>query len=209
MGFQDEAVRVLIEYRDKVHDGDSQAAATALSVAPPTFWRRCNKKNVPTLKALAKAFDQLGAKVWVPGEPPIEDRGYALVPRVEAVAGAGESLETSGAVAGLYAFRREFFDRLGIHAKKCVMMYVRGNSMEPLIRDGDTILVDESQREPRDGDIFCVGLGDALMVKRLQKIPAGWNLCSENKSIPPVAVTHGDLESFRVYGRVRWFGRVL
>lgn len=68
MGFQDEAVRVLVEYRDKVHDGDSQAAATALSVAPPMFWRWCNKKNVPTLKAIAKAFDQLGAKVWVPGE---------------------------------------------------------------------------------------------------------------------------------------------
>ena len=41
---------------------------------------------------------------------------------VEAVAGAGESLETSDAIGGLYAFRREFFDRLGLHAKRCVMM---------------------------------------------------------------------------------------
>lgn len=209
MGFQEDAVRILVEYRDKVHNGDSQSAATALGVTPPTFWRWCNNKNVPTLKAVAKAFDQLGAQIWTSDEPPIEDRGYVLVPRVEAVAGAGESLETSSAIGGLYAFRREFFDRLGLHANRCVMMYVRGDSMEPLIREGDTLLVDESQREPKDGMIFAVGLGEALMVKRLQKIPEGWNLCSENPSSPPVPVTHESLDQFRVYGRVRWFGRVI
>ena len=84
-------------------------------------------------------------------------------------------------------------------------------SMEPLIREGDTILVDESEKgkELRDGHIFVVGLSDALMVKRLAKIPSGWRLCSENKERPDIDVQGDDFNTFRVYGRVRWFGRVV
>lgn len=37
----------------------------------------------------------------------------------------------------------------------------------------------------------------------------GWLLRSENRDFADVAVEGPDLEAFRVYGRVRWFGRVL
>ena len=86
------------------------------------------------------------------------------------------------------------------------MLDVIGNSMEPLIRHKDTILVDQSVKEPSDGKIFLVGLGEELLVKRLQRTARGWLLRSENRD---VAVEGPDLEAFRVYGRVRWFGRVL
>ena len=49
------------------------------------------------------------------------------------------------------------------------MLDVIGNSMEPLIRHKDTILVDQSVKEPSDGKIFLVGLGEELLVKRLQR----------------------------------------
>ena len=54
-----------------------------------------------------------------------------------------------------------------------------------------------------------MGLGEALMVKRLAKIPNGWRLCSENRERRDVDVQGDDLDTFRVYGRVRWFGRVV
>ena len=68
---------------------------------------------------------------------------FELVPRVRAVAGAGESLETDDHIDGYYAFRDDFFRKNSIHPKKCAMLLVRGDSMEPLIRDGDFILVDQ------------------------------------------------------------------
>ena len=100
-------------------------------------------------------------------------------------------------------------NRVGIHSKESVMLDVIGNSMEPLIRHKDTILVDQSVKEPSDGKIFLVGLGEELLVKRLQRTARGWLLRSENRDFADVAVEGPDLEAFRVYGRVRWFGRVL
>ncbi len=210
MGFKDDAIRILIEYRDKVHGGNYSAAANALGIQPPTFWRWLNGGQLPRLTSLSIAFDALNARVSLPSAPAqVPDAGFELVRAVEAVAGAGESLETGGETTGHVAFRKTELKKRGVKAKNCVVMRVRGESMQPLIRDGDTILVDQSQTEPRDGGIYCIGLGDALMVKRLQRIPSGWNLCSENPTSPPVPVTHGDLDQLRIYGRVKWFGRFI
>ena len=151
-------------------------------------------------------LERLGGQIALPQEG-IES--YAMVPKVGAIAGAGESLMTSGKVKGYYAFRDTFLERERIHAERCVLMVVAGDSMEPLIRDGDTVLVDESDNMPKDGYIFVVGLGDALMVKRLARIPNGWRLCSENRDRVSTDVQGDELDTFRVYGRVRWFGRVL
>ena len=210
MGFKDDAIRILTEYRDKVHGGNYSAAANALGIQPPTFWRWLNGGQLPRLTSLSLAFDALNAKVSLPEFPAqVPDAGFELVRIVEAVAGAGESLETGDETTGHIAFRKAELKKRGVKAKNCVVMRVRGESMQPLIKDGDAILVDQSLKEPRDGGIYCIGLGDALMVKRLQRIPSGWNLCSENPTNPPVAVTHGDLDQLRIYGRVKWFGRFI
>lgn len=156
--------------------------------------------------AVVDWLEKLGGRVTLPQEG-VEE--YKMIPKVCAVAGAGESLATSGDVSGFYAFRQDFLRRERIHPEQCVLMVVAGDSMEPLIRDGDTILIDESDNIPKDGHIFVVGLGDALMVKRLAKIPHGWRLCSENPARQSADVQGGELEILRIYGRVRWFGRVI
>ncbi|MBQ9405703.1 MAG: peptidase, S24 family protein [Desulfovibrio sp.] len=149
-------------------------------------------------------FEKLGGQISLPGE---ELNGFVFVPRVEAVAGAGESWETSAEPAGMYAFRESFMRIIGINPRHAIMMYVRGDSMEPLINDHDTILVDTRDNEPRDGFIYLIGFGETAMVKRLQRTPRGWNLCSENKNYPPIPVE--GQEVMQVHGRVRWFGRVV
>ena len=146
------------------------------------------------------------------GSPPGADKlldGYTLIPKVVAQAGAGSSLITSDEVLGMYAFRDDFLRRVGVHAKESVMLDVIGHSMEPMIRHKDTILVDQSVKELRDGDIFLVGFGEELLVKRVQRTPRGWLLKSENRDFSDIVVEGPDLETFRVYGRVRWFGRVV
>ena len=135
--------------------------------------------------------------------------GFELVPRVKAVAGAGESLVTEDGIAGMYAFRREFLEKIHVSAKDAVMMYVSGDSMTPLICDGDTLLFDSRDTEPREGYIYVCSFGESLMVKRLQQIPGGWQLCSENARYSAIPIQGDDLDQFRVYGRVRWFGRII
>ena len=110
----------------------------------------------------------------------------------------------------MYAFRTDFLTRVHINPDKSVMLLVRGDSMEPLIRDGDTVLVDQSKNLPEDGFIYLVTLDEALMIKRLQRIPNGWRLRSENPDRGYIDIEGDDqLNMFRVHGRVRWFGRVL
>lgn len=158
------------------------------------------------LEAISKLVDFFGLTISEPGIDPVE---YEMIPKVEARAGAGSSLITDDEVQGYYAFRQNFLCRVGIHAKRSIMLDVIGDSMQPLIMNGDTILVDQSQTIPQDGKIFLVGFGDELLVKRLQRTPRGWMLVSQNPDYAPMSVESSDLEVFRVYGRVRWFGRVV
>jgi phage repressor protein C with HTH and peptisase S24 domain len=73
--------------------------------------------------------------------------------------------------------------------------------MEPLLHDGDEILVDRAQRALRDG-IHVVRVGDALLVKRLAAAgPGRAMLLSQNYAYPPVEVALDELE---IVGRVVW-----
>lgn len=170
------------------------------------FYKFLSGASVPKADALIEWLDRLGFRITPPDE---KLEGFTLIPKVSAQAGAGSSLVTSDDVLGMYAFRDDFLCRVGIHSKDSVMMDVLGHSMEPLIRHKDTILVDQSTKDLKDGEIFLVGFGEELLVKRVQRTPRGWLLRSENRDFVDVAVEGTDLENFRVYGRVRWFGRVI
>lgn len=132
--------------------------------------------------------------------------GYTLVPKVRArlCAGTG-SLETAGDVVGYYAFKTEFLRRKG-RAKKMVLMDVTGDSMEPDICNGDTVLIDESQREIITGGLFAVGIENEVFVKYLDRIPGKLILRSKNSEYTPIEVDmDGAVSSaVRIIGRVVW-----
>lgn len=180
--------------------------ANRSDIPQSTLSRAISSRQNIGLDKVSRLLEALGAEVTFPDEVRQE---YTMIPKVTAVAGAGESLETSDAVAGYYAFRKDFLLRENIHASSSVLLVVRGDSMEPLLRENDLILVDQAENTLSDGRIFLVGLGDALMVKRVQRLPNGWNLCSDNPLRGNTPVEGEDMENLRVYGRVRWYGRIL
>ena len=178
-----------------------------LGASRSTFYRALGEeKRLPKSDELCDWLDKMHAQVVFPGE---EMDGFVLIPRVKATAGAGESFEIDPDVEKMYAFRHSFMRYLGVNPKHAVMMFVRGDSMEPLIYDRDTILIDTDDKSAREGYIYVVALGDTLMVKRLQKTLTGWNICSENKNYQPIPVEGQELEKMEIIGRVRWFGRVV
>jgi len=165
-----------------------------------------NGLSAPGSADVAPIIEMMGAKLLMPNDSLID---YDLIPKVVARAGAGASLETNGDTEGMYAFRRDFMGREHICAAQSVLMDVVGDSMEPLFSEGDTLLVDKSDVEVRDGKIYVVTLGDELRVKRIHKSLNGLILRSENPRYPDIPVDGPDLETFVVHGRVRWFGRPL
>lgn len=132
--------------------------------------------------------------------------GYALVPKVKArlCAGTG-SLETEGEVIGYYAFKLDFLQRKG-RPKEMVLMDVAGDSMEPDVWSGDTVLIDESQRDIIAGAMFAVGIEQEVYVKYLHRIPGKLVLKSKNPEYDSIEVDmNGDLAgAVRIIGRVVW-----
>lgn len=196
-------IRVAVEER---FGGNMKQAASAWGIPNDNLNKWLNGTRSPKLKHLAPILEKLGMQFTTPNRQLDE---FAMVPKVKAKAGAGSSFETDSDVEGYYAFRHSFLDREHIHGDKCKMMQVIGESMSPLIPDGSTVLIDTSDSEPRDGKIFVVRLDEEVLVKRLQKIPGGWQLVSESQNFAPIPVMGEQGPSFEIVGRVRWFGRVL
>lgn len=206
MGTYDAITEGLKDYANRL--GGKADLMRHLDAKKATLYRAMDDENpaLPNPEVLCQWLDKLHAQVVFPGE---EMDGFVLIPRVKATAGAGESWETESDVAGMYAFRESFMRNLGVNPKKAVTMFVRGDSMEPLIYDNDTILIDTNDKEAREGYIYVIGLGEALMVKRLQRTVYGWNICSENKKYPPITIEGQELDKLEIVGRVRWFGRMV
>lgn len=64
-----------------------------------------------------------------------------------------------------------------------------GNSMRPLIDDGDLLLLDLGHKNFTDEGIYVIRLHDTLLVKRLQRIHNGVTLISENPQYAPITLT--------------------
>lgn len=204
--FSDKALEIIRHAVKYQYAGNVLEASRAWNVSNNNLYRWLKGERSPQLEMIGPILDKLNVTI---AHPKDELYDYALVPRVRAVAGAGESFDISGVIAGYYAFRQDFLRASGIPQDKAVTMFVRGDSMEPVIKDGDMILIDQSDIMPRDGFIYLMNLAGALMVKRLFRLPNGWRIYSENAKYLPTDVLGDELESLKVFGRVRWFGMVL
>ncbi|WP_095011632.1 S24 family peptidase [Tsuneonella mangrovi] len=124
------------------------------------------------------------------------------VPRLTVDASAGPGAVASGEAAfDSFRFSRRWLREHGLAGARLSAITVAGDSMDPILRDGDEILVDTAQRSLRDG-IHVVRLGDTLMVKRLASAgPGRAALLSQNLAYPPVEVALAELE---IIGRVVW-----
>ncbi len=124
------------------------------------------------------------------------------VPRLPVGAAAGPgALAADERPFDSFRFSRRWLKEQGLSTAQLSTIRVQGDSMEPLLHDGDEILVDRAQRTLRDG-IHVVRLGDVLMVKRLAPAGAGRaTLLSQNSAYPPVEMALDELE---IVGRVVW-----
>lgn len=132
---------------------------------------------------------------------------FEKIPKVNARLCAGDgSFEVGSDIRGYYAFRKDWLSRKG-SAGTMVLMDIFGNSMEPELKDGDTVLVDGSQKGVIAGALYAVGIEDTVMVKRLEKHPNNLVLQSDNKDYAPIFLRGNEMDMARIIGKVVWVGR--
>lgn len=132
------------------------------------------------------------------------DAEFRHIPKVAARLSAGTgSFDTEADVSEYLSFATAWLSRKG-EANSMVAMEVFGHSMEPVIREGDTVLVDQSQTRILAGAIYAVGVEDTILVKRLEKHPDKLVLCSDNKDFSPIYLARDEFSKVRILGKVVW-----
>lgn len=87
---------------------------------------------------------------------------------------------------------------------KLAIAIVYGDSMQPVLFNGDMVLVDTAQKNPRDG-LFILRLYGELMVKRITVGPGRIDVSSDNPAHR--SYENVSLEDLHIVGRVIWLGR--
>ena len=156
-------------------------------------------------RRLARFFGVGESELGGPEEISSAPRGeWVEVPRLPLEASAGPGAVGATEIAfDAFRFSRRWLREQGLEPAMLSSIRVMGDSMDPLLRDGDEILVDRTPRPFREG-VHVVRLGEALHVKLLQAVPpGGLRLISKNAAYEPVEVAMADVD---VVGRVVWKG---
>ncbi len=144
-----------------------------------------------------------------PGSP--SEKDYALIPQYTAKGSAGNGhLNEHVEIKGGLAFKRDWLSRLGVKEHRCSVIYAHGSSMEPSIFDGEVVLIDHDDTEPRDAKVYVLQRPDGeIIIKRLIKQMAGWVIRSDNEDkrrYPDEPISADSLQQIEVVGRVVWRG---
>ena len=191
--------------------GNSLAALSRMLGRNATYLQQFITKGSP--RKLEEADRRKLAQFFAVGEGELgapEDLSYdgggewVEVPRLPLEASAGPGAVGAAEIPfDAFRFSRRWLREQGLEPALLSSIRVLGDSMDPLLRDGDEILVDRTPRPFREG-VHVVRLGEALHVKLLQAVPpGGMRLISKNPAYEPVEVAMSDVD---VVGRVVWKG---
>jgi phage repressor protein C with HTH and peptisase S24 domain len=152
--------------------------------------------------------DPLGGDVTLSRETIAEKLNLSLIPelRLGYSMGGGSVLDDYERV-GYRAFDRDWLRTVARGSgDRLFVAQGAGDSMEPTLKDGDTVLIDTAQNDITSQDrIWALSYGDLGMIKRVRRLPGGiYHLLSDNPAIGPLVAADGEMH---VVGRVIWIGR--
>ena len=155
---------------------------------------RENQENTYAVSTVAAPFD-----------PAIHKSEHVLVPKLAVRASAGHgAINDHERPEHLLAFRRDWFRKHGLSLDRLGAIEVNGDSMEPTLLDGETILINCGCAMPPPLETLVVARvnDDALVVKRLYKWDDDYMLLSDNRIYRPIKLTPDD----EIIGEVVWRG---
>ena len=148
--------------------------------------------------AILKAFDMTMEEFLV--YPDVAKGDVLNIPVYEQAfsAGKGQYMPDSAEVLEYVAVPRD----LRRYAQNLRAAYVRGDSMEPTLFDGDRIIFDHMGYDGQDG-IYAIVYNGAGFVKRLQRGKDVLKIISDNRIYSPMEES-GESDNFKIIGKVRY-----
>lgn len=132
--------------------------------------------------------------------------GFIEIPEYRVECGCGDRAtptfeEVIDAKRAVY--RVDWFVDHAVSAKNCRRLKVTGDSMVPILFDGDSILCDCAPQQIVSGKIYAFCFGDSVRVKRLYtKLNGGLTVHSENPQEKDEEISPEEMSQFYLIGRV-------
>ena len=130
---------------------------------------------------------------------------YAFVPLYDAQcsAGAGAWNENCQVLTHI-SFTRYSLRKQGLTPDHLSAIRIDGDSMEPVLHSGDTLLIDHTRTAIEGEGIYILRLDGHLYAKRLQRNFDGVSIISTNKEYREVVVPRDRLHELEIVGRAVW-----
>ncbi len=180
---------------------------------PAAPWEGGNTTHQAEANPRIRISTQTGVVANVgPGEPHAANDKFDKVPEMADVRlAAGDGIENHiEEQTGVMHFRRSFLRAVGADAGKARVVYAKGDSMEPIIRDGAALLVvpneDLTVRDLATGGVYAINYDGKMIVKTVtrDRLTKQWVARSFNPAYPDIPLENGT--PVRVLGQVVWAG---
>lgn len=93
---------------------------------------------------------------------------------------AGFAIDTVEEEDNPIFFREKWLESRGYIREKLIALPIKGQSMEPGLYDGDTVVINTADTRPVDGEVYAVNYEGEAVVKRLVREIGFWWLVSDN-----------------------------
>lgn len=131
---------------------------------------------------------------------------FVMVPKLDVRLSAGggvDQVEIELAPQTPQAFRAEWIRGKGLKPRLLAAMTASGDSMDPTICDGDSLLVNTGEAEVTDGKVYALWYDGGERVKRLFRLPGGGlRIKSDNPEYGPIELGADYHGIVRIIGRV-------
>ena len=193
--------------------GAQLAEKTKLSAGAISHWRT-GRRDIQSYKAASKVAEALNVSAdWLMygrGNPedsfkPVNST-YTTIPYKRISFQCGEGYEPSYEDLLDETFiklENKFFVDNQVSPNHCICVKVEGDSMEPLIYNGEYVVIDQNERNIREGKVYAFGVQGKMRIKRLYpKIDGSLVIKSENKNFEDDHVPPELMDSVVIIGRV-------
>jgi phage repressor protein C with HTH and peptisase S24 domain len=92
----------------------------------------------------------------------------------------GFSVEPEETDGNPISFRKEWFFSHGYRPEMLIAIGVKGDSMEPTMSQGDTVVINTADKTLKDGKIFAINYEGEAVIKRVERNIGQWWLVSDN-----------------------------
>lgn len=188
--------------------------AQAVGIKPTTYQSILDRGS-PSVENLVKIVKETGVDLhWLAtgealGGGAMSAGDLIHIPRYSVEASAGHGVMVlAEEIVDHFSVSREILDRIGVPVAKLGVIQARGDSMVPLVNEGDYLIISFAidRRYVDAGGIFIVSYDGGLFVKRLRTAKGGViQVISENQSYPLEEFTAEEAdELLKVHAKVVW-----